>query len=149
METSLFKVIIADDHPHYKAGFCNALATRKDCNIIETVSNGEELIRLARSIKPHLVLTDIIMPVINGIQATRVIKEEQSHIKIIALALYQPERIIEKMLRAGADGYLFKNCSAEIFHQAIDEVMYRSGKYYAINEQGDDKVTSINGLELF
>lgn len=146
---TLYTAIVADDHPHYQSGFCNALKTRADFNRVEQVANGEELIRLALEIKPNLILADIVMPIINGIQATRVLKEELPDVKIIGLALYQPERLIEKMLNAGAHGYFLKNGELTLLHQAIDEVMYQSGKFIPNERNLEDEIKKIGGFELF
>jgi two-component system nitrate/nitrite response regulator NarL len=144
-----FSVIVADDQPFYLKGFCSALEKRGDCKQIITAVNGEQLIRAALESKPQLILVDIIMPIINGIQATRVLKEEMPEVKIVGLALYQPERLIEKFMAAGADGYLFKNCDAVTFNEAIEEVMYKTGKYCQLNNTDQNNEQTFMGLELF
>lgn len=104
---------------------------------------------MALEIKPHLILADIVMPIINGIQATRVLKEEMPDVKIIGLALYQPERLIEKMLNAGANGYFLKNGELPFFQLAIDEVMYHSGKFIPNERNLEDEIKKMGGFELF
>lgn len=123
------RIIIADDHEMVREGLEAMIKKLNEISIIGEATNGEELVELTRTLKPDVILTDIKMPKLNGLQATEQIKQEFSHIGVIALSSYDEESLIIDMLKAGARGYLLKNASKEEISEAIKTV-YRDEPYY-------------------
>lgn len=120
MNPPIIKVLLADDYPLMLEGFQLLLGQEAYIEITGQATNGKELVALAETIKPDVVLTDIDMPVMNGIEATRMIKEQQPGIGIIALTMYNEHHLIVDMMEAGANGYLLKSTSKEELLMAID-----------------------------
>ncbi|MCR6719144.1 MAG: response regulator transcription factor [Chitinophagaceae bacterium] len=130
----MYKYIIADDHDIYRDGL-NLLLSRQGFVNLGEAENGEELLRLTISLKPDLVVTDILMPVMDGIAATKAIKEKLPGIKVIALSMHQEESLVVEMLEAGAQGYLLKNADKIDLLDAIDAVM-QGGSWFCHNSSG-------------
>ena len=105
------RIVIADDHPLYVEGLENLL--RNDFEIVSTVTDGSQAIRAAREKMPDVILMDINMPVLNGIEATRQISAEMPEIKIIILTSFEEEESLFRAIQAGAAGYLLKNLDGE------------------------------------
>lgn len=107
------KIIIADDHPLFSDGLSNLLDNEKDLQVIGIVGNGRALIDVIRKNQPDLILLDINMPQMNGLEAVKKIKQDYPKIKILMLSTYSEEHLIEKAKFYGADGYLLKNANKE------------------------------------
>jgi DNA-binding NarL/FixJ family response regulator len=122
-------VILADDHEIFRDGFRVMLNKIEDVKLIGEASNGEELIEKALSLKPDIVITDIKMPVMNGIEATKRLVKELPGVGIIALSMFDEENLIVDMLEAGAKGYLLKNVHKEEVIAAVKSV-YMEKPYY-------------------
>ncbi|HHS50897.1 MAG TPA: response regulator transcription factor [candidate division Zixibacteria bacterium] len=115
----MIKVIIADDHKIFRQGITRLI---KDCEGIEVVGeaeNGRQVVELAREISPDVVLMDISMQEMNGIDATRKILSDNPSVKVIALTIHSDRSFIAEMLKAGAVGYLLKDCAFEELESAI------------------------------
>lgn len=122
------KVLIADDHQLFREGLEHLISNNSDIEIIAQASNGREAVDLAREYKPNVVLMDVGMPEINGIEATKILKKSNPEIKIIALSMHSDKQYIKGMLEAGAAGYLLKNTTV---HQAIEAInIVHQGKKY-------------------
>ncbi|MBI4180743.1 MAG: response regulator transcription factor [Chloroflexi bacterium] len=106
------KVLIVDDHPVFRGGLRSLLSTRPDFHIIGEARNGEEAISLARDLKPDLVLMDIRMPRIGGLEATRLIKKENPQIHIVMLTVSEDEDDLFEAIKCGAQGYILKNLAS-------------------------------------
>ncbi|HTK82744.1 MAG TPA: response regulator transcription factor [Bacteroidota bacterium] len=117
------RVIVADDHRILREGIRTLLLKHKDMAVVAEADNGRETVRLARELSPHVVIMDITMPGMNGMEATRQILAEQPEIKIIALSMHSDKRFVASMLNAGASGYLRKDCAADELIVAIGTVM--------------------------
>lgn len=119
---SPINIIIADDHEIFRDGL--QLMLRKDpgINILAEASNGDELVKAVFQYKPDVVLTDIIMPSMDGIEATKNIVKQFPEISIIALSMFDQESLIIDMLEAGAIGYLLKNADKQEIMEAIQAV---------------------------
>ncbi|MFC2069842.1 response regulator [Chloroflexota bacterium] len=115
-------VIIADDHELFREGTRNLIDQEKDMEVVGEVGNGQEAIALVTSIHPNIVLMDISMPVVNGIEATRQIKVSQPSTAVIILTAYDNDQYIVALLEAGAAGYLLKNVSGKELINAIRAV---------------------------
>ncbi len=125
------KIIIADDHSIYLDGLKLLLAPVGNMVIVAEAFNGQELIHAVKTYEPDVVLTDIIMPVMDGITAARKIFEFKPSIGVIALSMFNEEHYIVDMLEAGALGYLLKNASKDDIVSAITTV--NMGKpYYSV-----------------
>ena len=95
------KILIVDDHALLREGLIKILSLEEELEIIGEASKGEEAIDLARKLRPDIILMDINMPGINGIEATKVIKKELPQIGIIALTIHDDEEYIFELVRAG------------------------------------------------
>jgi NarL family two-component system response regulator LiaR len=115
------RVIIVDDHAMLRRGLRFFLKGFDDLELVGEASSGPEGIRLCAETQPDVVLMDMVMPDVDGADATRMILEQCSDVKVIALTSFQEKDLIEQALQAGAMGYLLKNVSAEELAQAIRE----------------------------
>jgi len=122
------RIIIADDHKLFREGLAHLLEDSEEISVVGEAASGEDVIEKTKTLKPDIVLMDIIMHEINGISATRSLKKENPGIKIIALTMHTDKHYIKEMLKAGASGYLFKDCSYNQLIEAITMV-YRGNKY--------------------
>jgi DNA-binding NarL/FixJ family response regulator len=113
------KVLIADDHQLFREGLVNLLASAPDIEVIAQAKDGKDAIEKTYQLKPDVVLIDIGMPQMNGIDATRQLKKEMPEIKIIAVSMHSDRQYVKGILEAGADGYLLKNCT---YHQLTDAI---------------------------
>ncbi|MDD4144283.1 MAG: response regulator transcription factor [Prolixibacteraceae bacterium] len=128
----VIKVLIADDHQLFREGLVNLLSNVDDIEVIAQAKDGQETIDKARKLQPDVILIDIGMPVMNGIDATRILKEENRSLKIIAVSMHSDRQFVKGILEAGADGYLLKNCTYRQLIEAVHSVM--SGKKYLSDE---------------
>ena len=117
------KILLIDDHEMVKAGLKALLERNKNYEVAAEASNGKEALMLIEQDDFDIVLTDISMPVIDGIEFTKESLKLKPHLKIIALTMMDESRYIKQMLQAGASGYLLKNCSFEEINTAIDAVL--------------------------
>jgi DNA-binding NarL/FixJ family response regulator len=117
------KILIADDHQIVRQGLRHLLEKEADLQVVAEAEDGRVTVRLAREILPELILMDVAMPHLNGIEATRQIISEIPEVKIIALSMYADRRFVVNMLKAGASGYLLKDCAYEELVQAIRKVL--------------------------
>jgi CheY-like chemotaxis protein len=115
-EKGRIHVLLVDDHPVMRQLISATLEEEADIAIIGEAADGKEAIDKARQLRPDLILMDLSMPVINGIEATRIIHSEFPHILIIGLSLYQEENRTAKMLEAGAATYV---CKDELFEKLV------------------------------
>ena len=122
------KVLIADDHQLFREGLVNLITSAPDIEVIAEAKDGKEATEKAQKLKPDVVLIDIGMPVMNGIEATRIIKKENPKIKVIAVSMHSDRQFVKGVLEAGADGYLLKNCTYRQLIEAVQSVV--SGKKY-------------------
>lgn len=116
------RISIADDHELLRKGFHTLLRKQKDIEIIGEAENGKELLQLLELDQPDVVVTDIRMPVMDGIEATRKIREAYPHLPVLALTMFNEESLIIDMLEAGAKGYLLKNTNQVELVEAIKAV---------------------------
>lgn len=112
-------LILADDHAVVRSGLRMLLDAQSDMRIIGEANNGREALELARSLKPDIILMDIMMPEMNGIEATQQITSEIQGTAVLALTMYEDEQYFIEMLRAGASGYVPKRAAPDVLVSAI------------------------------
>ena len=117
------KILLADDHKITRDGLKALLESQKNMIVIGEAENGRQAVRLALDLCPDVIVMDINMPELNGIEATRQIVAELPDTKIIALSMYSDKRYVVGMLKAGVSGYLLKNCAFDELVSAISAVV--------------------------
>ena len=117
------KIILADDHKIMREGLRSLLEQKSDLSVVAEADNGRSTVELALKHLPDVVIMDITMPDLNGIDATRQILAAEPKIKVIALSVHSDKRFVSKMFAAGASGYLRKDCATEELIQAIRTVL--------------------------
>ncbi len=113
------KILLADDHMVVRSGLSTVLAVYDDMKLVGEAGDGEEAVRLCERLQPDVVLMDLLMPRMDGVTATRIIKERWPKIQVIALTSFKEKEYVEGAIKAGANGYLLKNISAEELVSAI------------------------------
>ena len=113
------KILLVDDQPLFREGLCTLLSVHPDFEVVGEAANGAEAIRLARSLLPRVVLMDLQMPVLDGVEATRRLHEEQPDCRVIVLTTFDDDEMVFDGLRAGAVGYLLKDAPSEKLAEAI------------------------------
>jgi DNA-binding NarL/FixJ family response regulator len=103
------RVLIADDHPIVRQGLSHLCECEEDLECIATVESGEDLVQAVQELTPDVVVVDVAMPNMNGIEASKVIKEEYPNIKILVISAYKYDYYVLACLRAKVDGYILKN----------------------------------------
>lgn len=124
------KIILADDHEIVRKGIRLLLETEEDIEVVGEASNGEEAIEMIRQLHPDLLIVDIRMPVLNGIDTTARVKKEFSDTKVLVLSMHDDEEYIIKSIDCGADGYLLKDTNKPEFVKAIHATM-EGHKYFS------------------
>jgi DNA-binding NarL/FixJ family response regulator len=117
------RILIADDHHVVRRGLTFFLKTQKDIEIIGEAGNGSEAVELARTLKPDLILMDLVMPEMDGIQATKMIKTEMPEIKIMMLTSFSDQDHVIPALEAGASGYQLKDIEPDELINCIRKIM--------------------------
>jgi len=126
------KILIADDHELIHIGIMDMLRPIKNYTIVGQALNGNEAVNKAFELKPDIILMDINMPELNGIEATKIIVESLPHCKVIALTQHEDSEYVTQFLRSGGKGYLLKNSKKEEFVEAIETIF--NGKKYLSKE---------------
>lgn len=115
-------VIIVDDHKIIRDGLKTLLSKEIDIDVVGEAENGREAIKITLEKRPEIVIMDIGMPVMNGIEATRQIIKDLPETKVIALSMHYDKQYVKGMLSSGAKGYLLKDCAGEELSEAIRTV---------------------------
>ena len=115
------KVMIVDDQTIIRDGLKSLLEAKADIDVIGLIENGEKACKFASSLKPDVILMDIRMPLLNGVEATKCIKKENPEIKIIILTTFDDDAYIIEAMRYGASGYLLKDIRSEKLYEAIKD----------------------------
>lgn len=125
----MIRLALADDHQSLLDGIKLHLSKDKSIDLIGTATNGQDLINLVKIKTPHVVMTDIRMPIMDGITATKLIKKQFPNIKVIALSMFDQQDAVKQMLDVGADGYILKNASLTEVVSAI-KTLYQGNQYF-------------------
>jgi two-component system, NarL family, response regulator LiaR len=113
------RVLITDDHGVVRQGLRMYLSLDPDIEVVGEAENGEEALSMVRELHPDVVLMDLLMPVMDGIEATRAIRSEMPNVEVVALTSVLEDVSVTGAMRAGAMGYLLKDTQAEELHRAI------------------------------
>jgi DNA-binding NarL/FixJ family response regulator len=116
------RILLADDHAVVRQGFKMLLAAQPDMEIAGEASNGREAVEAAERLRPDVVVMDVAMPELNGIEAMRRLATSVPHARVIALSMHKDSVYVREILRAGARGYLLKDSDAEDLVSAIRAV---------------------------
>jgi len=117
-ETTI-RVMIVDDHALVRSGLEAFLLTYQDLELVASAKNGQQAIALCEQAQPHVVLMDLMMPGMDGVEATRKIKEACPQVQVIALTSFKDQELVQGALQAGAIGYILKDVTAEDLANAI------------------------------
>ena len=129
------RVLIADDHQIVRESLRALLETEPGITVVGEAGEGRTALRLTRELLPDVIIMDVGMPDLNGIEATRQVAAEFPEIKVIALSMHNDRRFVLNMLKAGARGYLLKDCASQNLLKAIRLVM--ANKTYISHEIAD------------
>ncbi len=127
MPTPATRILIADDHAVVRSGFRRILDAQWDFEVIGEVSNGREAVDTAAELQPDVVLMDVTMPELNGIEATRRITRDSPRTRILALSMHKDAVYVREILRAGAKGYLLKDSDEKDLLAAVRAVAVGQG----------------------
>ncbi len=116
------RILLADDHSVVRRGFRLILETQSDMEVVGEASNGREAVQLAEKLQPDIVVMDVSMPELNGIEATRRIADVSVRTRILALSMHKDAVYVREILRAGAKGYLLKDAADQDLLNAIRAV---------------------------
>lgn len=128
----MITIAMAEDHQMLIDGVTSFFEFNEEINIIGAVNNGKQLVKLVSLKQPKLVITDIRMPLMDGIEATKEIKKQFPHIKVLALTMFDQPEAIKQMLDAGASGYLLKNSGIKMLSKAISTIA-KGGRFFDPN----------------
>ncbi|MFH1033415.1 MAG: response regulator transcription factor [Pseudomonadota bacterium] len=116
------RILLVDDHALVCVGMQSLLADQADVEVVGIASTGHEAVRLTGQLNPDLVIMDVTMPDLNGIEATRQVLAESAGVRVLALSMHREDRYVLGMIRAGAAGYLVKDCSFDELMNAVRTV---------------------------
>lgn len=133
------RVVLADDHPIVAEGLRSLLAARYD--VVGVVADGRALLEAARSLKPDVVVADIAMPHVNGIEATHRLRQEQPEIKVVILTMHREEAYVRRAMEAGAAGYVLKIAAPDELLTAVDAAL--AGKSFVTPELAGELVGGV------
>lgn len=122
------KILLVDDHKILRDGICSIVKGYPDMEVIGEAADGNIAMRLVKELSPDVVIMDISMPNLNGIDATRKIIADNPKIKVIALSMHHDKQFVSEIFKAGASGYLLKDCAFDELEHAVRIVM--DGKTY-------------------
>ena len=152
------KVLLADDHTLFRAGLRSLMELEDDIQVVGEAENGRLAMELTRTLRPEIVVMDIAMPILNGLEATRQILHEMPETKILILSGYSNNNYIDEVIDSGASGYLIKQSSPAAMIKAIREIS-KGNKIYSpsisnhVRERykvktADGKLVKIQGVNL-
>ena len=133
------RVVLADDHTIVREGLAALLGHSPGIEVVGTASTGLEAVRAARTLAPDVLVTDISMPDLNGIEATRAIRERDERVAIVVLSMHSSSEHVARAFAAGANGYVLKDAASEEIVAAVRTVA--SGGRYLSQELEDDATT--------
>lgn len=139
------RILIADDHPIFIDGIISLIDGIDGFTVVNTAVNGKDAIAKIEESRPDIILMDINMPVMDGVEATRIIKQEYPEVKVIMLTMYDEIRLIKDVLEIGARGYILKNIGRNDLIKALETVS--SGKPFLDPAVQEKMIISLSGHE--
>lgn len=130
MEKQAIQLMLVDDHELVLKGLRSILEQQEGINVLAEAANGQEALEQLKHIQPDMIVTDLKMPVMSGLELTREIKQQHPHIKVLVLTLFKDREYVNAILEAEAEGYLLKNVGQQELVQAIRHIA-NHGTYYA------------------
>lgn len=118
----MIKLIVADDHALVRAGICSLLKSKEDIDVVAEAGSGEEAIRLCREHKPDVILLDLELKDMDGLEVTKAVISSMPDIKVLILTMHENEEYALRVLRTGASGFIVKGIAPEILPDAIRQV---------------------------
>ena len=125
MKVTPLRIVVADDSPLYRRTICNILEKQPDMQVVAEAGDGAYAIQAAVKHRPDVVLMDITMPVLNGIEATRIIKSKFPGTRVLVLTMHSDESFSERAYQVGACGFLSKDCGKNELVRAIKECFHK------------------------
>jgi two-component system, NarL family, response regulator NreC len=122
MQSKKFRILLADDHSVVRQGFRLIIENQSDMEVVGEASNGREAVTVAEALQPDVVIMDVTMPELNGIEATRRIGELSPRTRVLALSMHKDSVYVREILRAGAKGYLLKDAAGNDLLAAVRAV---------------------------
>jgi DNA-binding NarL/FixJ family response regulator len=119
----MIRVLLADDHTLFREGLRALFASEGDIEVVGEACDGEEALRKASELRPDVVVMDILMPVLNGIEATRQIHAALPDVKVLVLSMYDDEEHVQRLLAAGASGFMLKRATSDELVRSLREVV--------------------------
>jgi len=120
MET--IRILVADDHPMFRSGLCTLVRSAADMELIGEAANGDEVVALAADLRPDVILMDVKMPGLSGIEATRQITATNPETRVLVITMFEDDHLVFTALRAGARGYVLKDGDESEILRAIRAV---------------------------
>jgi NarL family two-component system response regulator LiaR len=119
MKSSPIRVMIVDDHSMVRTGLATFLEVSDNLELVGEAINGQEALDLCERVRPDVILMDLVMPKMDGVTATRIIRERWPHVQVIALTSFQEKELVQDILKAGAISYLLKDVSIDDLTKAV------------------------------
>lgn len=119
----MIRILLADDHTLFREGVRALFASEEDIEVVGEAADGEEAVRKTEDLRPDLVVMDILMPGMNGIEATQRIRNSYPETKVLALSMYDDEEHVQRLLTAGASGFILKHATHDELVKAVREVI--------------------------
>src|SRR5687767_3170049 len=116
------RVLLVEDHTLVRSGIRSLLEAEREIEVVGEAGDGREAIEMVRQLKPHVVLMDVAMGDLNGIDATRLILDEHPDVRVLMLSMHSDEQYIFEALKAGAEGYVLKSAAVKELMNGIREV---------------------------
>jgi len=124
------RVLVVDDHPVVRRGLSACLAERPPLEVVGEAADGEEAVRLTRALKPDIVLMDINMPRMDGLQVTEVLRQDEPKTRVVILSIHNRPEYVQRVIKAGARGYLLKDAPADELVRVL-ELVYRGEVFFS------------------
>ncbi|MGB0468733.1 MAG: response regulator transcription factor [Pontibacterium sp.] len=124
------RILVVDDHPLVREGISLRLESEASLQVVGHAVNGQQALEKSAELKPDVVLMDITMPVMNGLEAAGYFKAEQPDVKVLILSMHENREYIVEMLKQGASGYVLKDVSSDELIRAV-ETVYQGGTYFS------------------
>ncbi len=141
------RVVVADDHPVMRAGIRMMLEAEPDINVVGEAANGLEAFRLAKALNPDVLLLDMEMPGLSGVEVARKIQAEALPVRILALTAYDDQSYVNGLLRTGAAGYITKEKPPSMIVEAVRAVGRGEGRWFVMPTRESEEARPVSGRE--